>query len=454
MRYSFILPLLAAASFSANSAYAEYRTYGNVQLQGKTVDGANASASSALGMVCNVNGPDGFLTIRSGPGSSYSSQRKLNRLAILTIGPASRQGMWVPVRTAQRTHSKDGYSIGENKSLHVTGWAHGNYICDFTAQNPYLSSMQAAVVPVPQPVPVQPIVVAPQAAPVVIVEQADSSNNAQASAENTAEIAKLQEQLDSLTEELNLLREVRKAQVARADAPEVVEAADPSAVRDIAERKIIAIDARIEAISELAEEVEEESKSRYLTPIRPTNASRRVTARKLAELFPKVPFYVDGTTDIGELRIKPYVDAEGYQLFKLDFVDITSRAEDRIEAFDLQLEQLRLLTLALEKGYQWSETAQENQVKDFRKTVDCITRNDCSQTVLGKTSTQLDFRAYSNGSTGLVLIRNKGEYPEAFSFSVESALLLSAYADFILEKSSTQYEAGTRDEGEVDALFK
>lgn len=445
---SILFSCVMGSVLCVGSAQAEYRSYGNVQLQGRSLDGPNARAQSALGMVCNVNGPDGFLTIRSGPGSSYSAQRKLNRLATLTISPAGRQGSWVPVLTAGRTHSSDGYSIGQNKSLHVTGWAHGNYICDFSAQNPYVTSTQGAAVPVPQPA--QPVIVAPQAAPapsVVVVEQPDS----QATAENSAEIAKLQEQLDSLTDELNLLKEVRDSQAGRAQD------LDPQAeedARSLAQRKITAIDARIAAIMELAEGVEEESQSRYLTPIRPTNASRRVTARKLAELFPKVPFYVDGTTDIGELRIKPYVDSEGYQLFRLDFVDITSRVEDRIETFDLQLDQLSHLTQALAKGYQWSETAIENQVRDFRKTVDCISRNECDHRELGKTSTQLDFRAYSDGSTGLVLIRNKGEYPEPFSFSVESALLLSAYADFILDKASAQYEAGTRDETEVDSLFK
>lgn len=122
---------LIAALLAAGSAHAEDRTYGNVYLSGLARDswGYNAPGEQ-YAMVCNVNGPDGYLSVRSGPGTEYSAERNLKRLAILTVDSSQRQGHWVRVVTAQRTHSTDGYPI-EPKSLHVSGWAHDGYICDF-----------------------------------------------------------------------------------------------------------------------------------------------------------------------------------------------------------------------------------------------------------------------------------------------------------------------------------
>ena len=42
-------------------------------------------------MVCNVNGPDGFLSIRSGPGSDFEAVRKLKRLAIVEVDDSERR---------------------------------------------------------------------------------------------------------------------------------------------------------------------------------------------------------------------------------------------------------------------------------------------------------------------------------------------------------------------------
>lgn len=428
------------------TVWAENRSYGNVTLQGLTIQGANRN-SATTGMVCNVNGPDGYLSIRSGPGTNHAIKRKLNRLAILSISPSGKSGKWVPVTTAFRTHSKEGYSIGGKKSLHVSGWAHGNYICDYTAIDPFFSSNPTSSAPS------QTVIIAPPATPPVVLvpnQQADP-----VTASNTAEIAKLQGELDVLTEELNLLKQVRENQQARMTKQEADAGKPEVAGSPFAKSKVQAIDKRIDEILAASKKVQARSEKTFLTPIRPTNASSRVTARKLAELFPKVPFYLDSTTEVGEMRIRPYVSDLGEQLFELEFVDITSKSEERIEEFDMTTEEVQVLSRALEKSYAWSGTAKEKQVRDFRKTVDCITQNECDVRLDKKTSTQLDFRAYSDGSTGAVLVRNKGaRFSSQYSFSIESALLLSAYADFIWDKAMKEFDAETRTGEEIDSLFK
>lgn len=111
---------------------AEQAVYGEVDLTGLARESwpYNSAYPEQYAMVCNVNGPDGFLTIRSGPGASFPKVRALNRLAVVTLDISQRQGHWVRVLNAYRQVTKDG--IGQNpKHLPVQGWAHDGYLCDF-----------------------------------------------------------------------------------------------------------------------------------------------------------------------------------------------------------------------------------------------------------------------------------------------------------------------------------
>jgi hypothetical protein len=74
-------------------------------------------------MVCNVNGPDGFLSVRAGPGSDFKQVRAFKRLAILVVDVSQRQGHWVKVIDGLRTHTVNGQSQ-DCKKLPVKGWAH------------------------------------------------------------------------------------------------------------------------------------------------------------------------------------------------------------------------------------------------------------------------------------------------------------------------------------------
>ena len=110
---------------------AETRTYGLVDLTGL----ARASwdlnpLGESNAMVCNVNGPDGFLTIRAHPTSNSKANRHLKRLAIVVVNTRERVGKWVRVVTTHRTHTPNGRPQ-PHKNLHVSGWAHSDYLCDF-----------------------------------------------------------------------------------------------------------------------------------------------------------------------------------------------------------------------------------------------------------------------------------------------------------------------------------
>lgn len=124
--------ILALGIFSV-AAIAEYATYGDVYLNGLAREnswGLNPKGEHQA-MVCNVNGPDGYLSVRSGPGTNHRIERNLERLAILSVDTRYREGRWVYVNTAYRTHDRHGRRLAEVADLHVSGWAHDGYLCDF-----------------------------------------------------------------------------------------------------------------------------------------------------------------------------------------------------------------------------------------------------------------------------------------------------------------------------------
>ncbi len=124
--------LTAAAQVpGATSASAESRTYGGVSLTGLARNSWHLNAPGPqAAMVCNVNGPDGWLAVRSGPGAKYKAKRKLKRLAILEVDTSQRRGRWVRVLTAFRDRTTSGRPQAFRK-LNVIGWAHDGYLCDF-----------------------------------------------------------------------------------------------------------------------------------------------------------------------------------------------------------------------------------------------------------------------------------------------------------------------------------
>ncbi len=122
---------VAAAAILATGAIAEEATYGDVDLTGLARNSwpLNPPGESKA-MVCNVKGTRGVLTIRAEPKADAAAARRLERLAIVVLDTRERQGNWIKVLSASRTHTTDGKRQAV-ESLPVTGWAHDDYLCDF-----------------------------------------------------------------------------------------------------------------------------------------------------------------------------------------------------------------------------------------------------------------------------------------------------------------------------------
>ncbi len=124
--------VILAACLMASPVVAEEADYGQISLGGlaRETSWPYNPAGVSYAMVCNVNGPEGFLTIRAEPNANSASNRKFNRLVVVEVDTRQRHGNWVRVLGGSRNHDKNGQPQ-EYKNLPVTGWAHDGYLCSF-----------------------------------------------------------------------------------------------------------------------------------------------------------------------------------------------------------------------------------------------------------------------------------------------------------------------------------
>ena len=124
--------ILLTMTLGTLPALAEQADYGQIELNGlaRDVSWPLNPPGEGYAMVCNVNGEDGFLSIRTGPGADHPVARSLKRLARVHIDTRERRGHWVRVTGASRSFSIEG-KRQPDQALPVTGWAHDGHLCSY-----------------------------------------------------------------------------------------------------------------------------------------------------------------------------------------------------------------------------------------------------------------------------------------------------------------------------------
>ena len=194
---------------------------------------------------------------------------------------------------------------------------------------------------------------------------------------------------------------------------------------------------------------------RFSTPIKPTNANLQVSAFRASDTFPKIPFYVPGTNEIGEMLAVPRITDEGFLEYQFDFLDPLSSFEKVRERISIRNDDIDLFIDALIKIDEWTIVAQENGLtRRFEKTAGCIPSGACDSKKQGVSSTEVVFQVYEDGSTAGRIQRNKGLFSVGYNMSVESSILLSAYLTYMREAGSKEFNIGVMSDKQVDALFE
>ena len=195
--------------------------------------------------------------------------------------------------------------------------------------------------------------------------------------------------------------------------------------------------------------------SRFSTPIRPQNANLTVSAFRAADTFPKIPFYVPGTAEIGEMLVIPRVTDDGYLIYQFDFLDPTSTYDKVRDKIEVAHSDIQSFIAGLHKVDEWTKVAQQNNVnRRIQKTSSCIPKGLCSEKKQGVSSTEIVFQIYEDGSTAGRIQRNKGKFAVGYNMSVESSILLSAYLTYMKEAGSKEFNIGVMSDKEVEKLFE
>ena len=313
------------------------------------------------------------------------------------------------------------------------------YLADLTKPAASAGAVSASATPAPTTAVTN--VVVNQAVP----PQNVTVNNTEVIQNNIATVylnsTEMQQEFDRLVTQLKLLEQISEHVRAKASDDE-------------SRKKLSAITKRITELEKLVKSYERDSRSKYGVPIKPSNANLGVTAAKASEVFPRVPYYIPGTEEFGEMWIKPYVSNGGELLYDFNFVDKTAEFGKIKDTIVLSADNIGTVSKALVKVNEWSDKALEkNMRRRFAKSAACFPEAMCGKREAGKTSTEVVFMLYEDGSTSTKIQQNKGKFQSGYNVSVESGLLLSAYADYMIEIGSKEFMAATMTDEELDAEF-
>lgn len=268
------------------------------------------------------------------------------------------------------------------------------------------------------------------------VSEADQTNR---------RIGELRIEIDIL---MKVLSEQKQEQSSTGDAEE----------KATLEDTIAAIASRID-ILEQEYDAKNQSFELYLTSVRPNDRDLYLTARKASQVFPKVPYYIPGTKEHGEFWVEPKVTQVGELMFNFRLIDPEAENDTTRDMIEVNVTELETIRGALVKLRKNSKIAHEKKIrKNYAKRMVCFPEPQCpaerQNGEKGKSSTEVVFQVYEDGSTAGRLQLNKGAFQEGVNFSVDSALLLQAYLAHVIKEAKLEYSSGTQTQKDLDEMFQ
>src|SRR5262249_25942346 len=117
---------------------------------------------------------------------------------------------------------------------------------------------------------------------------------------------------------------------------------------------------------------------RYRTSIKPNDPDLQITARKASEIYPKVPFYIPGTSETGEFWIEPIAIDVGGLAFNLKFIDPKSEDEKVRTSIRLGASDVEEVQKALVNAVKWAKVAHDKRLRrNYSQRAVCFPEDDC-----------------------------------------------------------------------------
>jgi hypothetical protein len=123
---------------------------------------------------------------------------------------------------------------------------------------------------------------------------------------------------------------------------------------------------------------------------------------------------------------------------------------------DIRHEYSTDIITALNKVDEWTTLAVEKSISGRRisKRAFCFPIDQCKEKRQGNTSMEVLFQIYEDGSTSGRIQRNKGRYSVGYNFSVESAILLGGYLEYMADIGHKEFTLGSMSDKEIEDLFQ
>ena len=215
------------------------------------------------------------------------------------------------------------------------------------------------------------------------------------------------------------------------------------------------LDKKIDELKAMREALAASYLSTYNTPIYPVNINLGMTAFRYSEIFPSIPYYIPGTKEVGEFLVQPVVSNEGQLTYEFTFLDPSAKYNKQREQIVVVNTDMVELTNGLDKVREWTETAEQQNVRRrYEKVAACFPSNNCGVRQVGKSSTEVVFQIYEDGSTAGKLQRVKGEFVSGFNMSVESTVLLGAYLKYMRDIGEQEFKVGSMTAKDLDSIFE
>ena len=283
---------------------------------------------------------------------------------------------------------------------------------------------------------------APASTAKVVAVAASATTAVAASDASGSDRDEMKARYNAMREQLALLQEVLKHQQSQTQSP-------------ASGAKISALQARIGVYVTQTDTLSDQYQTRYSTPIRPTNANLGITAAKAAEIFPKIPYYIPGTEEVGEMLVVPTVTDTGELKYDFSFLDPGAEFGTVRESIMLAPQDINLAIEGFDKVSEWSDKAQEQGIRrQFEKRAACFPVENCKEKKTGISSTEVDFLIYEDGSTASRVQRNKGTFSSGYNFSIESSLLLASYLEYMRDIGQKEFAVGSMTESDMHDMFK
>ena len=267
-----------------------------------------------------------------------------------------------------------------------------------------------------------------------------TSNSSPQKWENAQSVAEAQRYVDEVQATIVMYMAIR----------EVVDEQPPT----MKERVLGVVDNEISQLQKQKLRLQDRLTQRFTTPIKPSNANLQVSAFRASDTFPKVPFYIPGTNEVGETLVTPRVSDEGYLNYKFDFIDPVATYDNVRDSVLIPHDSIDELITGIGKIDEWTQVAQENGVnRRISKAATCIPTGACEVKKAGISSTELLFQVYEDGSTSGRMQINKGKFNVGYNMSVESTILLQAYLIYMRVLGSKEFSVGVMSDEEVLELF-